>query len=1085
MTHPALAAVDKALASLTDFQRASVEAACERLDGGQSLGRRLLVADEVGLGKTLVARGVIASLLKQRLKAGEVRRPLRVAYICSNQALARENERKLAIFHDKDAERWVSAPNFSRLAELGLRRPAAPSGALIELCTLTPATSFTLTQGGGNARERFILWRAVVSAGVDDTPQLERFFSRDYVGAWSDAGKFFQESKGLEPRSLKEFRRMLGTKPSLDDKTTQAAIDAGLSLRSWRALASAIGRRSGKAHVFSDLSAVVRAGLRHVFVQCCAGNLGADLFILDEFQRFDDLVRIEPQSGHGTQDTVQQSERQLIARRVLHEGDGYATLLLSATPFKALSHLGDEDDQKAHSQQITQLLAYLAERDPDTRQRYEIARQALLQSLLCLPPSPLVPGSLPREPKHDAESALRHYICRTERAGIERGIDEVFVDRRMRASTPSNAEVASFIALDRLAEALKTSSISPGVADVMSFHKAAPWSLSFLSGYQFRDTLRSHCGVPMVKEALKKAGAAWIPAAALNNFQIDLGQDAPSDRFKQVLEVAAPCGAEQLLWLAPSLPNYAADGPFRDKEGFSKTLLFSSLMAAPRALSSLVSYECERRLQPKRGKRPSYFDARESSSRAFRSDENAVSAAWALVYPSAVLGAVRLSPNGGELCALRASIRNRIQTDFDALVAKHGGGTRRHETRWYAMAPMLLDRLKGKTDHFDTWARSIARSKVAVARKTQVARMVEAAKGTEGADLQLGAPPADLLAFLVDLAIAGPGVCLKRAFDVTWPPGSNDSLETRLMRVSDAALAFVDKMNRVESQLVIRAVLPRARPWVAVVQYAAMGNLQAVLDEYMHLLKPANNTMKESVEAFEVAVGTSAVSVTAQSNLPGSERRNHDVRFHCHYAVPLGNQRGTEEAGLNRIAHIRASFNSPFWPFMLNSTSIGQEGLDFHWYCRRVVHWSLPSNPIDLEQREGRVNRFKSLVVRQRVAQVHGPHLGNAADPWSELFRLASAAAQKTDMVPFWYVPGGTARIERVVPSMPFSAEVSRLDEILRILSLYRLSFGQPRQQELIENLLRRNYDAQDLDEIRRALLIDLAPINYRPTSPA
>lgn len=171
------------------------------------------------------------------------------------------------------------------------------------------------------------------------------------------------------------------------------------------------------------------------------------------------------------------------------------------------------------------------------------------------------------------------------------------------------------------------------------------------------------------------------------------------------------------------------------------------------------------------------------------------------------------------------------------------------------------------------------------------------------------------------------------------------------MRVSEAALIFVDKMNRVESQFVIRVVLPRARPWVAVVQYAAMGNLQAVLDEYMHLLKPANNTMKESVEAFEVAVGTSAVSVTAQSNLPGSKRRNHDVRFHYHYAVPLGNQRGAEEAGLNRIAHIRASFNSPFWPFMLNSTSIGQGGLDFHCYCRRVVHWSLPSNPIDLEQR--------------------------------------------------------------------------------------------------------------------------------------
>jgi len=36
------------------------------------------------------------------------------------------------------------------------------------------------------------------------------------------------------------------------------------------------------------------------------------------------------------------------------------------------------------------------------------------------------------------------------------------------------------------------------------------------------------------------------------------------------------------------------------------------------------------------------------------------------------------------------------------------------------------------------------------------------------------------------------------------------------------------------------------------------------------------------------------------------------------------------------------------------TTSIGQEGLDFHYYCRKIVHWNLPSNPVDLEQREGR-----------------------------------------------------------------------------------------------------------------------------------
>jgi len=46
---------------------------------------------------------------------------------------------------------------------------------------------------------------------------------------------------------------------------------------------------------------------------------------------------------------------------------------------------------------------------------------------------------------------------------------------------------------------------------------------------------------------------------------------------------------------------------------------------------------------------------------------------------------------------------------------------------------------------------------------------------------------------------------------------------------------------------------------------------------------------------------------------------------------------------------VRQAFNSPLWPFVLVTTSIGQEGLDFHTYCRAVVHWNLPANPVDME----------------------------------------------------------------------------------------------------------------------------------------
>jgi hypothetical protein len=56
--------VDAILAQLKDFQRASVEYVFRRLYLDEKPARRFLVADEVGLGKTLVARGVIAKAIQ-------------------------------------------------------------------------------------------------------------------------------------------------------------------------------------------------------------------------------------------------------------------------------------------------------------------------------------------------------------------------------------------------------------------------------------------------------------------------------------------------------------------------------------------------------------------------------------------------------------------------------------------------------------------------------------------------------------------------------------------------------------------------------------------------------------------------------------------------------------------------------------------------------------------------------------------------------------------------------------------------------------------------------------------------------------
>src|SRR3954464_258263 len=111
-------------------------------------------------------------------------------------------------------------------------------------------------------------------------------------------------------------------------------------------------------------------------------------------------------------------------------------------------------------------------------------------------------------------------------------------------------------------------------------------------------------------------------------------------------------------------------------------------------------------------------------------------------------------------------------------------------------------------------------------------------------------------------------------------------------------------------------------------------------------------------------------------------------RMRGHFALRFGEERSDDGREITRAGQVREAFNSPFRPFVLATTSVGQEGLDFHTYCHAVVHWNLPSNPVDLEQREGRVHRYKGHAVRKNLAQKYGlsevKH--TSGDPWEQLF---------------------------------------------------------------------------------------------------
>ena len=200
-------------------------------------------------------------------------------------------------------------------------------------------------------------------------------------------------------------------------------------------------------------------------------------------------------------------------------------------------------------------------------------------------------------------------------------------------------------------------------------------------------------------------------------------------------------------------------------------------------------------------------------------------------------------------------------------------------------------------------------------------------------------------------------------------------------------------------------------------------------------------------------------------------------RMRGHFAVRFGDDRSEDEKTLARSSTVRKAFNSPFRPFVLATTSVGQEGLDFHRYCHAVVHWNLPSNPVDMEQREGRVHRYKGHAVRKNVAARHrAVAFRDGDDPWEELFAEAAAqrAEDESELVPYWVYPGG-AKIERYVPALPLSRDARQLERLKRSMAAYRLVFGQPRQEDLVAFLSER-LDADTLAGMLDSLRIDVTP---------
>lgn len=1010
---------------LAEFQKAAVDHIVRRFKDRRG-SHRFLLADEVGLGKTVVARGVIDALSKRR------RSPLVVVYLCSNAEIAEQNRSKLA---------EKGGTSVSRVTDLALQRPDANSR--VNLYAFTPGTS--LNGGTGMARERrlllFLLQRLT-------SLELKSRRARNFFRCGAGLDRWLADTR---PEKLRDefLGRVSQAFQAAFNSSIRAPVIEGISL---------LKQLEEDLEVFDENVPTTRTArnklvgkFREVMQRVALQGIEADLVILDEVQRFKDVI-----------DEAENKDR--IASELF--GHSTPVLILSATPYRAFTTEHEESERVgSHHEDFFRTLDFLFGRDRKTPRRVRDNLQEFGRLL------PLTDLQVPRdarllELKRAIENDLLSVMCRTERNWyMAEGGRALSEKTDGEVALPSRAELKEFFDIHQgLAPHLD------GVGLVTDFWKSAPSLLTFMdASYALMRKLReSRAKVP--RDLLTEAGDPSLPDRNL--------------RMRRLIEHSLGASDGPKLWSRPSY-TYHRDEVY-GHSGPRKMLVFSGWRFVPKAVSIVVSHAAATRLRTERaeGRQPLRF----TDKGAFH--------VFDVCYPSWAL-ATLINPRD----SLSPEAIERPSTEvLKAVVATLREALRKHDIAVSSTgtAPVwqVLARLESATG-FGGLAKTMIHKAAATADDAGTAEKHHRSEmirwlGNETARICISERDLKRLALV---AIASPAICLLRALLSVYPQDEVRNAAPALYALCLNELRTY--FNRPPIQQAIRNHVPRgqyrrrrgrSKTGFAerALAYSLDHHLQAVLDEHTFLLQRggAHPSVPGVIGHYKGvwSLGRGSRRTNRASGRGERVSVSTDARtWPTHFALAFGDE--TEEgAGPSatgakplRRSEIREAFNSPFWPFVLATTSVGQEGLDFHLYCRDVFHWNLPYNPVDLEQREGRVNRRGCLAVRQSIARdvplsAVADKLSDATvNPWTAIFEKLDAEpcnqSQKHGLYPHWIYecasPEDTVRIERHVAFFDTSQDSQRYEQLKVRLALYRLVFGQANQEHLLADLERQLEDLQ------------------------
>lgn len=1062
------------MSGLKDFQRATVNRIDQLYRAGQ---KRILVSDEVGLGKTLIARGTIAKFAKMQKEAGE--NLVKVVYICSNAAIAEQNLNKLRITSDLKIEQTSS----SRLSmqHLNIFKQENDPDLLnryIQLIPLTPDTSFRTTRGRGTYYER-----ALMFAILKRLPELscykdilEAAMKNGAKNGWCGWAKEYYEDEVKKCDKSSGGKYLLYMLKQLSKELSEVDKEEG---KTYLNLVIDMCKNIEKDN-FIDNKIIGK--LRNIFAKISLDKLEPDLVIMDEFQRFKYLIN-----------SNDESETSKLTNKFFNS-DNVRILLLSATPYKMYSTLEEINESQVdeHFFEFFNVMNFLNNSEDEKKEFESVWSNYSIQLKELTKRNTTILLA-----KEKAEAAMYSHICRTERLSETYNADIIDDEDVHKPLNVTEQDIKSYLQLEKLLEDIGAPFSVP-----VDYTKSTPYIMSFMNNYKLKKYIENYFSKHPDEINKMKKDSFWLKKNSLNKYEKIPNGNA---RLERLMAHTLKDNAELLLWVPPSRPYYEPQGVFKNVENFSKTLVFSSWEMVPRMIASLLSYEVERKTVGKLAKTNDvkevhYFhDERKrypSARLNFKLKNKTIPISmtlFCLLYPSQFLTEcykpIEYINSGATLKEIEKEIKSQISKKLEKNKSPKYGI---QDKRWYYLAPLLLD----EPDYVNAW---LDKGNDIIALDDNEGEENKNQKGfnflahlnalkelykqtNNGRICPLGRKPDDLLDVLTDIAIASPAITINRTYKCYCKNG--DTFESYYP--SQIAKIFINRMNRAEATAVVELACGKKSDdahWQNLLTYCKHGNIQAMFDEYAHLISNGldvnqnliinlHHTIINSIDIRNTVYKFDTYS-GFKNRINGKKETTTAMRTHFAVAFTKGDGK---EKDANRKKVVRNVFNSPFRPFVLASTSIGQEGLDFHNYCRRIVHWNLPSNPIDLEQREGRINRFECLAIRQNVSKRYG-NIKFTNNVWKEMFDEASKEENEgkgSDLIPFWGLTKSSdmVRIERIVPMYPFSRDELAYERLIKILSLYRLTLGQARQEELLEYIFE---NCEDIDDMKK-LFINLSP---------